>query len=265
MFVARIGLVTQQILRIFGHLLQITKIVHVGVEAGATKEIGTNTDSHYNDNGSYQSSLAIYGVVVNTVNQCKCFLVNLVGLGVQQLRQISQAEQGCAEDGKSCKEAEILQEVCLDKDESGKRADGCQTAQPDGFHLVAQQLCGITHIFEMGQHMEYITQCHTENDTSNAQCQQRELSLQPIHHGQAEKRTKGNRQQEQRNGVPVTETDKKEHQHKDQCTCDSCCQVVLDLCRIIIAAGRCTMITDTYVGMALGILFHLCVQHLEES
>ena len=63
--------------------------------------------------------------------------------------------------------------------------------------------------------MEYITQCYTENDTSNTKCQQRELSLQPIHHGQAEERSESNRQQEQRNGVPITETYKKEHQHEN--------------------------------------------------
>ena len=83
LFITRIGLIAQQVLRIFGHVFQITEVMHVGIETGATIEIGTNANCHHHNDSGYQFSLAINGVVVNMVYQQKGFLVNLISLGVQ--------------------------------------------------------------------------------------------------------------------------------------------------------------------------------------
>ena len=54
--------------------------MHIGIETGATIEIGTNADSHHHDDNGNQTSLAIYGVGVDAVNQCKGFLIYLIVL-----------------------------------------------------------------------------------------------------------------------------------------------------------------------------------------
>ena len=84
---------------------------------------------------------------------------------------MGQAEEGGAEDGEGCKETEVLQQVGLDEDQSCEGTDGRQTAEPDGFHLVAQQTGSVADILEVGQHVEHIAQSDTEHDTADAQSQ----------------------------------------------------------------------------------------------
>ena len=171
LFVARIGLVAQQVLGVFGHILQIAQIVHVGIETGAADEVGTDADGHHDKDDSYQTLVAVHGVGVDAVDQGEGLLIDLVTFLAEQLWQIGQAEEGGAEDGEGCKETEVLQQVGLDEDQSCEGADGRQTTEPDGFHLVAQQTGGVADILEVGQHVEHIAQRHTEHDTADAQGQ----------------------------------------------------------------------------------------------
>ena len=64
--------------------------------------------------------------------------------------------------------------------------------------------------------MEHITQSHTQDNGTNTQRQQRELTTNEIHHRQSEECTKKYGQQQQRQGIPVAETDHDKQQYQDQ-------------------------------------------------
>ena len=96
LFVACIGLVAQQVLRVFGHLLQIPQVVHVGIKAGTSCEVGTDTDDHDDDDHGNQSFLLIDGVGVQFVDEGKRLLVHVLVAFTQQLGQEQQTEQGGA-------------------------------------------------------------------------------------------------------------------------------------------------------------------------
>ena len=69
LLVAGVGLVAQQLLRIFGVLLQIAQVVHVGIEAHPADEIGSHAHRH---NGGYddkQRFLTVEGVGVHAVDE----------------------------------------------------------------------------------------------------------------------------------------------------------------------------------------------------
>ena len=62
----------------------------------------------------------------------------------------------------------------------------------------------------MGQDMEHVTHCHTEDDGADTEGEERELPFDEIHHRQAEERAEDYRKEEQRQCVPVTIADEDE-------------------------------------------------------
>ena len=122
--------------------------MHVCVKTGPSHEISTDTNHHDDENRYQQRFLTIEGIRIDAVYPSKGVLNMLIFF--QELRQIGQTEQSRTKDGKGSKQSEILQEVSLDKDQTSKRADSCQTTQPYGLHLISQHRLRVAHILLMG-------------------------------------------------------------------------------------------------------------------
>ena len=99
--------------------------MHVGIKAGAADDHRTDTDNRYHENHRYQQSILVEGVGVNAVDPLE---MRRTDVDRQHLWQVNQREQRGAKDGESGKQPEVAQQVGLDKQQSGKTADGGQTA-----------------------------------------------------------------------------------------------------------------------------------------
>ena len=143
-------------------------------------------------------------------------MVDLVLLELHEVGQIDEGKDGGAHDGESCEESEVLQEVGLDEDESHEGTDGGEAAQKDGFGLVTQHHLGVCHIFIMCEDMEHVAHRHTEHHGAYAEGEQRELSLDEVHHGESEEGAEGYGEYEQGDGVPVAHTDEEHHEDYDE-------------------------------------------------
>ena len=111
--------------------------------------------------------------------------------------------------------------------------------------------------------MNHITQCDPKDYSANAECQQREFSLYPVHHGKPEKSTENDWQQKQRNSIPSAEGYQQEYQHQNQCPCNGGRQIMLNLCGVIVTTRRRSMIGNTNLRMGLSELRNLSIQQLE--
>ena len=269
------SLVAEQPLRVTGNLGLVAEVVHVGVEMGAADDEGSYGHHTDNANGDKQSALAVEGIGAEAVEEggerrlgggrsCSSRLRLFTTAG-QHLRQVGQREEGGAQDSETGKEAEVAQQVGIDKQQSGKRTDGGDAAHEHRLHLVAQQLVRIADVLMVGQHVQHVAHGHTKHDAADTQGQERELALYPVHHGQSEQRAEGYGQQQQRNDGPATETDDEEHQHQQQCAGNGGGQVVLDLSRVVKAAGRCAVVADAYLRVLLGKLGYQRVHPLEHG
>ena len=67
-FLPRISLFTQQILRMFHHRLLVAQVVHVSIEMGATDKIGTYSDGRQQEDDGNQGLLTVEGIGIDAVD-----------------------------------------------------------------------------------------------------------------------------------------------------------------------------------------------------
>ena len=121
--VAGIGVVAQQVFRVFHLGVFVTQVVHVGIETGATHEECRYTYDGGKANGCQERLVMLEGIAVDAVDEPWERLAP-----GEQLRQIDQRKERGAEDGEGGKETEVAQEVGLDEDECREGADGGQAS-----------------------------------------------------------------------------------------------------------------------------------------
>ena len=229
---------------------------------GAACYVGSHA-YHCNKQQTYeQGPLPVYGIGIDAVEPFERLRISALR---QHLRQISQREQRCAEDGKARKQTEVAQQVGIDKQQSGKRADSGDAAEQHRLHLVAQQLLCVAHILMVYHHMEHVAHGYAQHYAAYAEGEKAELAFQPVHHGKAEQRAESNGQQQQGYGVPSAEAIQQKQKHQKECSRNGGSKVVLDLCGVVISACRCAVIAYAHIRVALGKLLNLLVHHSEHG
>ena len=263
--VARIGLLTHQCLGLGKVLGPIAQIAHVGIEIRTSNEIISYANDGQHSDDSQQGFVAVDGIGIDAVDHLERMTVQLVLPFVEERWQERQREHRSTHDGKGGKQAEVLQQVRLDKDQTQERTDGGDAAHQDGLHLVLEHLYRVAHVLVVGDDVQHVAQGHTQHDGADAQGKQRELSLDEVHHRQAEHRAEGDGQQQERDGVPVAEAQEDDQQHDDQRPHDVVLDVLLQRPRVIGTIGRRTVITDLHAwGDGLELL-DIFVHPLEED